>query len=79
LRQGAVLLLGETAMVRVRVTRTDRDQRAGCLKPGAGGHLSVRVTTAFNRLLRVDDLNVTAVEWFTTLVVVTVVLRRRRP
>jgi hypothetical protein len=38
----------------------------------------VRVTTAFNRLLRVDDLNVTAVEWFTRLVVVTVVLRRRR-
>jgi transposase len=38
----------------------------------------VRVTTAFKRLLRLDDVNVTAVEWFTQLVVVTVVLRRRR-
>jgi len=28
--------------------------------------------------LRLDDVNVTAVEWFTRLVVVTVVLRRRR-
>ena len=36
------------------------------------------VTTAFKRLLRLDDVNVTAVEWFTRLVVVTVVLRRRR-
>ena len=35
------------------------------------------VTTA-KRLLRLDDVNVTAVEWFTRLVVVTVVLRRRR-
>jgi transposase len=38
----------------------------------------VRVTTAFKRLLRLDDVNVTAVEWFSSLVVVTVVLRRRR-
>lgn len=38
----------------------------------------MRVTTAFKRLLRLDDVNVTAVEWFTQLVVVTVVLRRRR-
>jgi transposase len=38
----------------------------------------VRVTTAFKRLLRLEDVNVTAVEWFTQLVVVTVVLRRRR-
>ena len=38
----------------------------------------MRVTTAFKRLLRLDDVNVTAVEWFTHLVVVTVVLRRRR-
>jgi transposase len=38
----------------------------------------VRVTTAFKRLLRLDDVNVTAVEWFAQLVVVTVVLRRRR-
>jgi len=38
----------------------------------------VCVTTAFKRLLRLDDVNVTAVEWFTRLVVVTVVLRRRR-
>jgi len=38
----------------------------------------VRVTTAFKRLLRLDDVNVTAVEFFSTLVVVTVVLRRRR-
>lgn len=35
-------------------------------------------TTAFKRLLRLDDVNVTAVEFFSTLVVVTVVLRRRR-
>lgn len=40
--------------------------------------MPVRVTTAFKRLLRLDDVNVTAVEWFTHLVVVTVVLRRRR-
>jgi transposase len=38
----------------------------------------VRVTTAFKRLLRLDDVNVTAVEFFSTAVVVTVVLRRRR-
>lgn len=38
----------------------------------------MRVTTAFKRLLRLDDVNVTAVGWFTQLIVVTVVLRRRR-
>jgi hypothetical protein len=38
----------------------------------------VRVTTAFKRLLRLDDVNVTAVEFLPSLVVVTVVLRRRR-
>lgn len=38
----------------------------------------MRVTTAFKRLLRLDDVNVTAVEFFSALVVVTVVLRRRR-
>ena len=38
----------------------------------------MRVTTVFKRLLRLDDVNVTAVAWYPTLVVVTVVLRRRR-
>lgn len=38
----------------------------------------MRVTTAFKRLLRVDGVNVTAVEFVATSVVVTVALRRRR-
>lgn len=38
----------------------------------------MRVTTAFKRLLRLDDVNVVDVEWFARLIVVTVVLRRRR-
>jgi transposase len=38
----------------------------------------VRVTSAFSRLLRLDGVNVTAVEFFASLIVVTVVLRRRR-
>jgi len=38
----------------------------------------VRVTTVFKRLLRLDDVNVTGVEWLPNLIVVTVVLRRRR-
>jgi len=38
----------------------------------------VRVTTVFKRLLRLDDVNVTAVDWLAKLIVVTVVLRRRR-
>jgi transposase len=38
----------------------------------------VRVTTAFKRLCRLDDVNVTAVEFLATMVVVTVALRRRR-
>jgi transposase len=38
----------------------------------------VRVTTAFKRLLRLDGVNVTAVEFLTATVVVTVALRRRR-
>lgn len=38
----------------------------------------MRVTTAFKRLLRLDDVNVTAVAFSATLVVVTVTLRRRR-
>lgn len=38
----------------------------------------MRVTTAFKRLLRLDDVNVTAVEFLASLVVVSVVLRRRR-
>lgn len=38
----------------------------------------MRVTTAFKRLLRLDDVNVTGVAWYSQLVVVTVVLRRRR-
>jgi transposase len=38
----------------------------------------VRVTTAFKRLLRLDDVNVTDVQFSVALVVVTVALRRRR-
>jgi transposase len=38
----------------------------------------VRVTTAFKRLLRLDGVNVTAVEFTACLIVVTVTLRRRR-
>ncbi len=38
----------------------------------------MRVTTAFKRLLRLDGVNVTAVEFLAATVVVTVVLRRRR-
>ena len=38
----------------------------------------MRVTTVFKRLLRLDDVNVTGVEWLPNLIVVTVVLRRRR-
>ena len=38
----------------------------------------MRVTTVFKRLLRLDDVNVTAVQFSAALVVVTVVLRRRR-
>ena len=38
----------------------------------------MRVTTAFKRLLRLDGVNVTHVEFFARLVVVTVALRRRR-
>jgi len=40
--------------------------------------LPVRVTAAFKRLLRLDDVNVVDVAWFARLIVVTVVLRRRR-
>lgn len=38
----------------------------------------MRATTAFKRLLRLDGVNVTAVEFGLSLVVVTVALRRRR-
>jgi len=38
----------------------------------------VRVTTAFKRLLRLDDVNVTAVEFGTSTITVAVALRRRR-
>lgn len=38
----------------------------------------MRVTTAFKRLLRLDGVNVTAVEFLPAMVVVTVALRRRR-
>jgi transposase len=37
----------------------------------------VRVTTAFKRLLHLDGVNVTAVEFLTRSVAVTVALRRR--
>ena len=60
LRQGAVWLLGETAMVRVCVTRTDRDQGAGCLEPGAWSleiTLSVCVTTAFTYIFAIPANN----------------------
>ena len=32
----------------------------------------MRVTTVFKRVLRLDDVNVMAVEWFARLIVVTV-------
>ena len=38
----------------------------------------MRATAAFKRLVRLDDVNVTAVEFLATTVVVTVALRRRR-
>jgi transposase len=38
----------------------------------------VRVTTAFKRLLRLDGVNVTDVEFFASIVRVTITLRRRR-
>ena len=38
----------------------------------------MRITTAFSRLLRLGAVNVTEVEFFASLIVVTVVLRRRR-
>ena len=38
----------------------------------------MRVTTAFKRLLRLDGVNVTSVEFGVSLIVVTVALRRRR-
>lgn len=38
----------------------------------------MRVTTAFKRLLRLDGVNVTAVDFLPAMVVVTVALRRRR-
>lgn len=38
----------------------------------------MRVTTAFKRLLRLGGVNVTNVEFFACVVVVTVALRRRR-
>jgi len=38
----------------------------------------MRITTAFKRLVRLDDVNVTDVEFLATMVVVTVALRRRR-
>ena len=38
----------------------------------------MRVTTAFKRLLRLDDVNVTDVQFLPTMMVVTVALRRRR-
>jgi transposase len=44
----------------------------------SGGHLLVRVTTAFKRLLALPGVHVTNVEFAATVVVVTVALRRRR-
>ena len=38
----------------------------------------MRATAAFKRLVRLEDVNVTAVEFLATMVVVTVALRRRR-
>ena len=38
----------------------------------------MRVTTVFKRLLRLDDVNVTGVEFVARMIIVSVVLRRRR-
>lgn len=59
-------------------TCTGGDEGSGCRSLDPGGHLPVRVTTAFKRLLRLDGVNVTDVEFLPAVVVVTVVLRRRR-
>jgi len=55
------------------------DEDPGCLKaPDLKGHITVRVTTAFNMLLALPGVNVTAVEFIADRVVVDVRLRRRR-
>jgi hypothetical protein len=55
------------------------DEDAGCLKVRIRrGHITVRVTTAFNMLLGLPGVNVTGIEFTAERVVVDVALRRRR-
>lgn len=55
------------------------DKDSGCLKVRLlEGHNAVRVTTAFNMLLQLSGVNVTAVAFHTDTVIVDVRLRRRR-
>ncbi len=62
--------LAESELAGVCVTRTDGDQGSRVLEAwNLGGHLPVRVTTAFKRLLRLDDINVVAVEFLAHLIV----------
>lgn len=76
---GGVWLLAGWVGARVRETGTGRDQSSWCLKPSTlGGPAPVRVTTAFNRLLRLEGVNVTDVVFGMSTITVTVGLRRRR-
>ncbi len=71
--------LAERGVGGVRLTRTDRDQGSGVLYACEPEVLSPCASPLVcKRLLRLDDVNVTAVEFSSTSVVVTVVLRRRR-
>lgn len=72
-------LLAKGYVVGVRVTRTGREHGSRVLTPAIQEALQpVRVTTAFKRLLRLEDVNVVDVTFFPALILVTVALRRRR-
>src|SRR6266540_2818635 len=60
------------------VTRTGQTVGLQVLKPQPGGHLPVRVTTAFNRLLALPGTTVREVSFEPAQITVTVALRRRR-
>jgi len=58
--------------------RTGFDHGPRCLRPEPEGQPSVRITAAFKRLLRLDGVHVTAVDFLPAMVVVTVALTRRK-
>src|SRR6266542_1597209 len=60
------------------VTRTGQTVGLQVSKPQPGGHLPVRVTTAFNRLLALPGTTVREVSFEPAQITVTVALRRRR-